>query len=551
MKTMITTLVIILLASFSIFAQNTVPRDKVILEIGTGTWCQYCPGAAMGADDLISAGYDVAVVENHNGDAYTNAFSNARNSFYNITGFPTANFDGVISVVGGSTTQSMFSTYFPKVNQRMAIASAFSLDVTGTHTCLTDFTAHINIEKVGTNTSSNLRLMAVLTESEIMVSWFGQDKIDFVERDMMPDQNGTVLDFSGGNTQTLDLQFSLDPSWVFENCELVVFLQDLSTKEIFQGTKLSLLDFSPEYEYDAAVKTIENLPTTTCDGTFSPGTTIRNLGSQSLTSLNLVYSVNGGDQQTYTWSGNLDYLQSEDISLPAISFPVEGDNQIIIQSENPDGNPDECTSNDIYTANVPAAMITPNTVKLILRTDANPGETTWQIINSAGDILYSGGPYTTSGQMVQETFDLPVEDCYTFNIFDSGGNGLLAPGFFMLYYGTNNTIIQGIGFGSELSVDFNRTDAVGIPEIANSPEILVRPNPFSGKSELSFNLDEESPVIFKVYNLNGQMLINDQPGVMSKGPHTLIIDGSKLKPGLYLYNLTAAKLAYSGKLTVK
>jgi hypothetical protein len=47
------------------------------------------------------------------------------------------------------------------------------------------------------------------------------------------------------------------------------------------------------------------------------------------------------------------------------------------------------------------------------------------------------------------------------------------------------------------------------------------------------------------------MLINDQPGVMSKGPHTLIIDGSKLKPGLYLYNLTAAKLAYSGKLTVK
>ena len=52
-----------------------------------GTWCPYCPGAAMGADDLIANGYNVAVVEYHNGDSYTNTASDARNNYYRITSY--------------------------------------------------------------------------------------------------------------------------------------------------------------------------------------------------------------------------------------------------------------------------------------------------------------------------------------------------------------------------------------------------------------------------------------------------------------------------------
>ena len=75
----------------------------VVLEIGTGTWCPYCPGSQMGADDLVTNGCSVAVVEYHNGDSFTNSYSNARNTYYGISGFPTAVFDGVQYVVGGST----------------------------------------------------------------------------------------------------------------------------------------------------------------------------------------------------------------------------------------------------------------------------------------------------------------------------------------------------------------------------------------------------------------------------------------------------------------
>ncbi|HAW58251.1 MAG TPA: hypothetical protein DCX03_04440, partial [Bacteroidales bacterium] len=84
---------IFLLLTTYVFGQQ-VPREMVILEIGAGTWCTYCPGAAMGADDLLANGCSVAVVENHNGDPFANQYSNARNSFYAITGYPTAIFDG-------------------------------------------------------------------------------------------------------------------------------------------------------------------------------------------------------------------------------------------------------------------------------------------------------------------------------------------------------------------------------------------------------------------------------------------------------------------------
>ncbi|HQO47399.1 MAG TPA: hypothetical protein PK617_04855 [Candidatus Cloacimonas sp.] len=63
-----------------------VPRNLVVVEISTGTWCTYCPGAAMGADDLIANGQPVAIIENHTGDSFANVYSNARNSYYNPSG---------------------------------------------------------------------------------------------------------------------------------------------------------------------------------------------------------------------------------------------------------------------------------------------------------------------------------------------------------------------------------------------------------------------------------------------------------------------------------
>lgn len=230
-------LIILIMTSFLL----AVPRNKVVVEIGTGTWCPYCPGAAMGADDLVLNGHPVAVIENHNGDAYANVYSNARNSYYGITGYPTAFFDGLNPYVGGSNTASMYNNYLPRVNARLAIPSHFTINAGGGSDGNT-VNLTVTIEKTEPDTNTNLRLHCALTESDILQAWQGQTHLEFVNRIMVPDQNGTTIDFTGGDVVTVPLSFTLNPAWVVGNCEIVLFLQNNSTKEILQGTKYTLAE---------------------------------------------------------------------------------------------------------------------------------------------------------------------------------------------------------------------------------------------------------------------------------------------------------------------
>ena len=218
---------------------QSIQRTMVIQEIGTGTWCQYCPGAAMGADDLIANGCAVAVIEYHNGDGFTNAASNARISYYGISGFPTAFFDGTLSYVGGSNTQSMYPQYLPLYNQRHAIQSPLSIDIAGTNSGST-YNLTLSLHKLADIIDTTLRVQVVLTESNIAYSWQGQNHLNYVERLMAPNELGSVVNFGNGDMQIINVSFTKDAAWVASNCEIVVFLQNNATKEILNGAKVAL-----------------------------------------------------------------------------------------------------------------------------------------------------------------------------------------------------------------------------------------------------------------------------------------------------------------------
>jgi len=228
------------------FNTYTTAREVVVLEIGTGTWCVYCPGAQMGGDDLVANGHSVVVVEYHNGDSFTNSYSNARNTYYGISGFPTAVFDGVEYFVGGSQTQSMYQNYLPIYEGRKEIMSAFSVDIFGDNSGL-DYNVVVKLNRLAAvpPTWNNLVVHFAVTESDIPFNWFGQTEVDYCERLMVPNELGTAVDLINNTSIDIPLSFSLNASWVTENCQLTAFVQNLNTKEILQGDKVWVTDLAP------------------------------------------------------------------------------------------------------------------------------------------------------------------------------------------------------------------------------------------------------------------------------------------------------------------
>jgi hypothetical protein len=120
-----------------------------------------------------------------------------------------------------------------------------------THTGL-DYTAVITITKIGTLTPADFKLHFFITVSNIQYNWQGQTHLEHVNVKMVPDQNGTAVNFTSGDVQVVTLNFSMDPTWPLEDCEFIAFLQDAtSTKEIFNSIKRGAIDLNPAYSASA------------------------------------------------------------------------------------------------------------------------------------------------------------------------------------------------------------------------------------------------------------------------------------------------------------
>ncbi len=243
---------------------QSVPRQLVVVEDATGTWCQYCPYAAMGVDDLLANGCQVAVISNHNGDSYANVYSNARNSLYQVPGFPTVTFDGYYGQVGVYGNSSQYPYFKNIYDDRIAELSNCTIQLVVDSTGPYDYHATITVTKVDNIAGTNVRVHFVVTESHIPKNWWGQTEVNFVNRLMVPDQNGTAVDFSTGNVQTIELNFSILPTWLKENMEFVAFIQNMDAGQgnmpiggyvvkryqIYQGTKQAAVKLTPSFIAD-------------------------------------------------------------------------------------------------------------------------------------------------------------------------------------------------------------------------------------------------------------------------------------------------------------
>jgi len=224
-----------------------IARECVLFEVTTAVLCPYCPGAAMGMEDLVSNGKSVAIVEYHNdwqgADPFANTESQTRSEDYALagmaTGNPTAVADGTIYLSGGNATVSLYSTYLPWYNTRASRNAIHDINLTVVKTGTDSYQATVVVEQMSDYYPSNLKLRTALTESNISYSWQNQTELHWVCLDMYPSAAGTALDFSSVSTQTYTTSFSTAGS-VADNCEFTAWVQLGTTGDVTQAVKIDL-----------------------------------------------------------------------------------------------------------------------------------------------------------------------------------------------------------------------------------------------------------------------------------------------------------------------
>lgn len=224
-----------------------IARECVLFEVTTAVLCPYCPGAAMGMEDLTTNGKSVAIVEYHNdwqgADPYAITASQDRSDTYATagmaTGNPTAIADGTIYLSGGSGTTSLYSTYLPWYNTRIARNAIHDIDLSIVKTGTDTYEATVVVNQMSAYYPSNLKLRTALTESSIAYNWQNQTELHWVCREMYPNAAGTALDFSSVSTQTYTTTFST-AGYVADNCEFTAWVQLGATGDVTQAVKIDL-----------------------------------------------------------------------------------------------------------------------------------------------------------------------------------------------------------------------------------------------------------------------------------------------------------------------
>ena len=175
-------------------------------------------------------------------------------------------------------------------------------------------------------------------------------------------------------------------------------------------------------------------------------------------------------------------------------------------------------------------------------------ENTWEFKDSAGNILYEGGPYEQNGEHNHE-FDIVQSECYTFTIYDTAGNGLdgynwtVGSEYYELTTEEGDLIYTNTNFGSEESKLIS-TEYLSVNQNSIN-SISIYPNP--ADNFIYIRYQNILPDSYKIFDLNGR-IVNSK---IIDNEDDLEINVGSFERGLYFISISSGKNTDNLKFLVK
>ena len=116
------------------------------------------------------------------------------------------------------------------------------------------------------------------------------------------------------------------------------------------------------------------------------------------------------------------------------------------------------------------------------------------------------------------------------------------------YSGTESTINISVDSTMHIIAVFSGDPDAIAEDLIVKYDLKTYPNPFTTQSTFSYQLKQTEDVQIAVYNLAGEKIVVLVNQKQVAGKHQIVLDGSKLKPGIYFYTFSVASDHISNKI---
>lgn len=585
---------------------HSVEKRNVILEDFTGIYCVNCPNGHYYANLLKENNPgDVALIMVHTGGYaaptgsdpdFRTQFGSALENASDLTGYPSATINRHLfaSLGDGGTAIVNRGNWATAANQILAENSIVNLGVeaeidvqsglltgrvqlyyTGNPTYPTNNRIHVAIlqdDLEGPQTGMANNPDQVLPNGKYLHKHVLRHLI--IGAGTQNGQTGFKIPFTVGAGMTVDTSFAYalpddirDIPLKLSKLKVVAFINDGS--EIVTGHEITptFINFPGTHSSKVLSAAVEN--NAVCGFTTAPAVTIQNFGSSPLTSLYIDYSINESPTKSMYWTGNIPSMGEEQITLNDINYFASTSNELTVTTRLPNGNNDPETSDDETTLTFNSAPDVSDEVTMTLQLDYYGAEVSWELLNSAGTELYSGGPYTNTANPnstpplpapITATFSLDPDECYEFKITDSYGDGILGTntGFTLkddqnvtlvsnyAKYGANGIVLFGVNQPKADSTDvFPPTTGILSPEVGG---IKVYPNPACDMLNVDFGFTNEQASFVYITDMLGKRVQTiSENGKLTGFVQVSVAD---FTPGIYFLHAEVAGNRYMQKVLV-
>lgn len=301
----------------------------------------------------------------------------------------------------------------------------------------------------------------------------------------------------------------------------------------------------------------------------SPIIKVKNLGSNTVSTLKIDYGVAGALPCTYTWSGSLDFNDEMEIELPTLNW-LNADlanPEFFVTVSEVNGAADNYISDNSRRASYELPyLFGPDSLNIVVTTNNYGNQTGYTLSDYNGNVLLNKATGSLSSNTTYSDAIKFAPGCYILTVNDSNKDGL---DFWANNAGSGSIRFEMASLGltiKSLQNDFG-TSSVFVFRIGdidnvvgsctslsnesinvNSTQLQVYPNPSSGWFTMDLNWYKQEDVVVRVVDVLGQIVYEESFNSFTSDK--IQLDLSKQTAGIYMVHVGSKTQKLNRKILI-